>query len=122
MDRTKLSPEEIQAIAHMVRSPGWYVLMRDYILPNLQQATHNLDTPSINESHANIQRGIKKALWTLVERSYKIAELPNPFEKHEQALIATLETYTKAPTRVAEPEITLQVPIQERPRRVSHPV
>jgi len=119
-----LSTEERGAIAQMVCSPGWYVLMRVHILPALQQATHNLDSPNINENHANIQRGIKVAFMRLIERVYKIAELPNPFEKHAEALLASLESYTTTlPHNKVEPtQITIESKAQERSRRASYPV
>lgn len=93
MNIAKLSPEERQAISQLVRSPGWLIVMREIILPQVQNATARLDAFGTHENHTNAMRGVKYAFSGLVEQLYKVAELPNPFERHAQALLTDLKSY-----------------------------
>jgi hypothetical protein len=55
----RLPEEERQAIFRLVRSQGWYVVMRDILIPLMQQATSKIDAlQNVTEHQANIQRGV----------------------------------------------------------------
>ncbi len=88
------SQEERQAIAQLIRSRGWFVVMRDFIIPTMQQATANLDKMSAVEAHANIFRGQKKAFTDLVTQLYKVAGLSDPFERYDKAMLKVLAEYS----------------------------
>lgn len=119
-----LSLEERAVIKALAHSPGWALLMKEWVVPLLQQLTDRLDRPDMHESHHNYQRGQKAILKAQVDLVYKIAQLPNPFERATVALMGTLNSYSGA-----EPEQDIVLPSQDklpepvrRVRSVSHPI
>ena len=88
-----------------VRSPGWFVIMRDFILPQIQAAVQALDLPGQQEHMTNVHRGVKRALHLLIANAYKHAELPNPLEKHYQAMLTTVRELSHAPEEPVEEEL-----------------
>ena len=125
VDFSALSSEERQAVGQLVRSPGWYVVMRDYILPSIQSASARLDALSgVTQSQADIMRGIKHAYRQLIEGLYRVAELPNPFEHHAEAFVAAVARYANVSQEPPEdsPSSSSQSPPLERSKRVSYPV
>ena|SRR5712691_3492860 len=93
MDTSKLTSEERQAIAQLASSPGWFIIMYKQLIPYMQSATAQIDRWGVDERRADVMRGAKEAYKTLIETLYKVAELPNPFERHAQALLADLQIY-----------------------------
>ena len=85
-------PDERQAIATLVRSAGWAVVMRRLCLPQMQQATARLEGMALraDRQQDDVMRGIKYAYKVLIETLYREAEVPNPIEQHAMALWAAV--------------------------------
>lgn len=97
------SPEEREALAQLVRSPGWFIVMREILIPVIQHATHQLDTiMAIPESTRSVQRGVKYALTAFTKSMYDYAALPNPLVKHFQALLTTVRELSGVPEEDTE--------------------
>lgn len=129
VDTAKLTPEERASITNLVKSPGWYTLLHHHLLPHYQSASQTLDRLAGPASwQADVSRGIKHTIKSLLEDIYKVAQLPNPFEQHALALTANLASYTTPPAPVntehVEQEIDVQrdAPPGRRYTRTAHPV
>lgn len=120
MNTARMTAEERTAIAQLVRSPGWAVVMVRYIVPRIQQVTQNLDKPScdLQNGRGDWLRGVKAALMTQVDALYRIASMRNPFEDHALGLLTALtQDY---PTQqgdslitTANPPVTVTTPSPE---------
>lgn len=106
MNTSQLSQEDRAHLKQLVRSPGWLLLMQYAIIPAVQHANHTLAHIGLPEAQANAQRGVSNFLvHELLTPLYRTAELPNPFERHAQALMAELQAFagqTPAPDTVEE--------------------
>jgi hypothetical protein len=110
-----------------VQSPGWKLLVKEWMLPCIQQATEQLDRPGNQSWHQDYQRGVKAILKSMIEIAYKAAELPTPFERSTLTLLALFDD-TKVEQIEVQDSDTLSVlsnnipePVR-RSQRVSHPV
>lgn len=140
MDTRQLSPEERTALTALVKSPGWYLVMSQFLIPNLQAATKLLDTPGTPHERQDMMRGVKHLARGLIEMLYRVADLPNPLDQHALALMADLRhcagtgdaSESQPPPQPSAPQPSAPQPSAPQPartppeqeyrRRVSSPV
>lgn len=123
----QLSPEERAVIRTLAQSPGWKLLVKDWMLPHIQAAAEALDRPGNQSWHQDYQRGAKATLKSLIEMVYKAADLPSPFERSTLALLAIFDN-TVVTDAAPDEENSLSTTLNSMPepirrsQRVSHPV
>lgn len=127
LNMTQLSAEERAVIRALAQSPGWKLLVKDWMLPHIQSATEALDRPGNQSWHQDYQRGAKAILKSVIETVYKAAELPSPFERSTLALLAIFDNTTTTDTTPDEENNLSTTPnsmpeLIRRSQRVSHPV
>lgn len=97
-DTLKLTPEERDALRHLVQSDGWYIVMRELLLPQMERATQHLDAiTGPTEQQTCLFRGIKFACVTLIRQVYLHAGRPDPLEQHTKNLLASMRQSTDRP-------------------------
>lgn len=95
MTDKRLPLEERQAMGQLAKHPGWYVLMREYLLRTIDHESTIIDRPRrLSEATVNISRGRKALATELVATVYKLAELPNPLAKRSQTIVKMVRDFS----------------------------
>lgn len=89
-----LTPEEQEHLAHLVRSPGWRLFVKNLVAPQLFKAEQALSSPATDAPRTNFHRGVKHALTKTMAEVYRAAALPDPFAAHMQAFLVDLDSFS----------------------------
>jgi len=120
----KLTPEELSAIAQLVRSPGWRVLMEKLFIPEIVQVTRHIDNITADDRATQMYRGAKLTLTRIMQTVYRWGRLTNPIEEHYTGLLTAVRIHTEDfvnPDKDPWPTPTVH-DVTVPPRRVSKPV
>jgi hypothetical protein len=115
----RLNPEEHDALAHLVQTRGWAVVLRELLTPLLVSTNGHLDAHHTPPEQTQFHRGIKYCLTHLLTEIYRHADSPDPFVAAREAFLVTLREPWSGSHDSPAPEPT---PPRLPPRRAAPPV
>jgi hypothetical protein len=118
----RLTPEEHDALAQMVQTRGWAVVLRELMTKLLVTANGHLDAYQTPPEQTQYYRGVKYCLTHLLTEIYRHADHPDPFVAAREAFLVTLRepwSVDGAPTERTAPAVTHPF---LQPRRAAPPV
>ena len=115
----RLNPEEHDALAHLVQTRGWAVVLRELLTPLLVATNGHLDAPKTPPDVTMFHRGIKYCLTHLLSEIYRHADHPDPFLAAREAFLVTLrEPWSGPPEGPPRAPVAPPMPL----RRAAPPV